>query len=113
MKLHKLTMVYLGVAVSGLLITWFFFIQYLLAGGSFVGDAFFYAAMANPVTTAITIDVYLSAVVFSIWLFGEARKYNIRWPWLYVVLTFALGLTFSFPLFLAVRQQRLHYLEVA
>lgn len=106
MKFDKLTTTYVLLAILGLVATWTYFIQYLLAGGSFIGGEFFVAASANAITTAITIDVYISAIVFSIWLFFESKKLSIARPWLYIILTFAVGLAFALPLYLAVRQQK-------
>lgn len=60
---------------------------------------------ANPLTTAITIDVYWSAVVFSAWAIAERRRATSPSPWLCIALCFAIGLAFAFPLYLGRRQQ--------
>ena len=91
-------------AVIGLSVTWFYNILYFSEGGSVAPGEFFGFAFANNLTTAITIDIYLSAVVFSIWVWFEAKTICLKWPILYIALCFGLGLSVALPLFLAVRE---------
>ena len=56
---------------------------------------------ANALTTAITVDVYLSAVVYALWVYFE-RDRGPR-PWLYIAICFCVGLAIAFPLYLARR----------
>lgn len=100
-----LSALYYALAVVGLLATWYYNGQYLMNGGGLAPDAFFGAAFANPLTTAITIDVYLSALVFTVWVVSDARRHRVKRAWLYVVLCFCIGLAISFPLYLANRER--------
>ena len=70
----KRSTLYYLFALAGLIITWIFNAQYLIQGGSVEPAAFFGAAMLTPLTTAITLDVYWSAIVFSIWMLAQ------QWP---------------------------------
>lgn len=99
-----LSSLYRVLAVLGLLTTWYFNGQYLLNGGGLGPHAFFGAAMANSLTTAITIDVYLSALVFCVWMVNDARRLSIQRSWLYVLLCFCVGLAIALPLYLAARE---------
>lgn len=90
-------------ALVGLCATWFYNVQYFLEGGGLGPDQFFGAAFANSLTTAITVDVYLSALVFSIWVFLDCKLASVKRPWLYVLLCFGVGLAIAFPLYLAQR----------
>lgn len=74
-------------------------------GGGLAPGAFFGAAFANSLTAAITIDVYLSALVFSVWVVSDAKRHRIKRAWPYVVLCFCVGLAISFPLYLANRER--------
>lgn len=88
----------LVLAVVGLVLPWWFNLQYLSAGGSLAPGAFFGAAFANALTTAITLDVYLAALAFCI---GVARDGDAgRRRWWAVPLTFGVGLSFALPLYL-------------
>lgn len=95
---------YYVLAVAGFALTWYFNIQFFTSGGSVAPDSFFGSAFANPLTTAITLDVYWSALVFSIWVVIERSEPTAPRPWLYVVLCFAVGLAFALPLYLGRRQ---------
>ncbi|HEY9095405.1 MAG TPA: DUF2834 domain-containing protein [Hydrogenophaga sp.] len=59
-------------------------------------------AFANALTGAITLDVYLAALAFSVWVLCERR---LPRPWLYVLMCFGVGLAFALPLYLARRQR--------
>jgi len=95
-------------AIVGLALPWWFNLRYLGGGGGLGPDAFFGAAFANPLTTAITLDVYLAAVAFSAGVALDRAAGRRRW-WA-LPLTFGVGLSFALPLYLwwrsGPRQQR-------
>jgi len=97
---------YFALAGVGLLLTWYFNIQFFASGGGIAPGAFFPSAFANPLTTAITLDVYWSALVFSVWAVAERNEPFAPRPWIYVVLCFAVGLACALPLYLGSRQRR-------
>lgn len=99
---------YYALALIGLVATWTFNAQYLLNGGGLGPQAFFGAAFSNSLTTAITIDVYIATLVFSVWTVSEARRVAVKWPWCYVALCFSVGLAIALPLYLAQREKRLN-----
>lgn len=103
--MRRTAYLYFVLAVIGLACTWYFNVQYFADGGSVAPAAFFSSALANPLTTAITIDVYWAALVFSIWVVMERRHAAAPSPWLYIALCFGLGLAFALPLYLGRRQQ--------
>jgi hypothetical protein len=96
---------YCFLSVVGLIATWYYNIQYFIGSDSIELIPYLQSATVNPATTAITIDIYLSALVFSIWAFLESKRVGIKWPMVYVLLCFAIGLAFAFPLFLAFRER--------
>lgn len=100
-----LSSLYYVLAVIGLLATWYYNGQYIMNGGGLGPNEFFGSAFANSLTAAITIDVYLSALVFSVWVVSDARRLSVKRSWLYVVLCFCVGLAISLPLYLAVREK--------
>ncbi|MEZ5653689.1 MAG: DUF2834 domain-containing protein [Burkholderiaceae bacterium] len=87
----------LFMAFVGLVAPWWFNLSYLGGGGSLAPGAFFGAAFANPLTTAITIDVYLAALTFCFGVSLDAAAGPRRW-WA-VPLTFGVGLSFALPLY--------------
>lgn len=90
--------------VVGLTITWYFNILYFVEGGSVTPSLFFASAFTNNLTTAITIDIYFAALVFSVWVWFESKRHCIKWPLVYIALCFGVGLSVAFPLFLGVRE---------
>jgi hypothetical protein len=104
--MSKLTeRMYFILAAVGLLLTWYFNLRVFAEGGSMAPDSFFPSAFANPLTTAITLDIYWSALVFSIWAVSEKSNPLTPRPWFYVGLCFAVGLAFALPLYLGSRHQ--------
>lgn len=85
-------------AIVGLALPWWFNLRYLAEGGGLGPDAFFGAAFANPLTTAITLDVYLAAGAFSAGVALDRDAGRRRW-WA-LPLTFGVGLSFALPLYL-------------
>ncbi len=102
---NRTAALYYVLAIVGLLATWYFNLQYFIGGGSIAPGPFFASAFANPLTTAITVDIYWAALVFSVWTVSERGHPGAPRPWLYVVLCFGVGLAFAFPLYLARRAQ--------
>lgn len=90
-----------ALVVLGLLVPWYFNLRYFAGGGSVLLHIFLRDAMVNALTTAITLDVYLAAVGFSVLVLSERR---VRRPWLYVAACFGVGLSFALPLYVLRRQ---------
>jgi len=91
----RLRAVLLVLALLGLVLPWWFNLRFLAGGGSLAPGAFFGAAFANPLTTAITLDVYLAALAFCIGVAQDADAGPRRW-WA-LPLTFGVGLCFALP----------------
>ena len=85
-------------AVAGLLLPWYFNLAYFLDGGSVAPAVFFRDAFANALTTALTADVYLAAVAFSVGVAADRERAAARW--LAVPLCFGIGLAVALPLYL-------------
>lgn len=96
----------LVLSIFGLLITGYFNIQYFLQGGGLAPTSFLAAVFANPLTTAITIGVYLNAVVFSLWMIQDSKIAGIQRAWLYILATFAIGLAFAWSLYFHHKKSR-------
>ncbi|WP_158590355.1 DUF2834 domain-containing protein [Noviherbaspirillum cavernae] len=110
MKFSKTTWLYLTFAVAGLVLTWYFNIRHVMAGGSLLLPEFVAHAFANHVSSSVAVDITVVAFAFFVWMFSEAKRLGIRWPFVYVILTIFVALAFAFPLFLAVRA---HVIEKA
>lgn len=82
-------------AIAGLIGPWWFNLAWFASGGSLAPGVFFRDAAANALTTAITIDVYLAAISFSVGVAADARGGRGRW-WALPV-CFGIGLAVALP----------------
>lgn len=103
-RVKPLALVYFILAFLGLSTTWYCNVLYFAEGGGIAPSQFFDTAFANNLTTAITVDIYLSALVFSVWVWFEAKNNHLKWPIIYITLCFGIGLAVALPMFLGVRE---------
>lgn len=62
---------------------------------------------ASPAAGGVTADLFISSFVFWAWSWGEARRFEMKRWWGYVVLNLLVGLSLALPLFLYNREGRL------
>jgi hypothetical protein len=97
--------VYLALSLVGLVGTWWFNIAFFLGGGSdYLGGWF-----ANAASSSAAVDIIVMAVAACVVMVVEGRRVGVRPATigLLVVLSFAVAVAFTFPLFLALRERRL------
>lgn len=95
--------VFLVLAVAGLVGTWTFNALAIVQMRDFIGDL----VSSGPAVSSITVDLLVVAIAGSIFIIVEARRLGMRFAWLYIVLSGITAFAFTFPLFLAMRQRRL------
>ncbi|HEY7446931.1 MAG TPA: DUF2834 domain-containing protein [Vicinamibacterales bacterium] len=97
---------YLGLALLGLVIPNSAFWPWLISNGLdphlFVRDLF-----ANGVSTFFGLDVVLSAVALSGFVFVEGKRISLPHRWVPIVATCLVGVSLGLPLFLYQRQVHL------
>ena len=97
-----LALVYLGLAVVGLIGTWWFNAIAIIQLRDFLGDL----VSSGPAVSSLTVDLLVVAIAGSLFILVEARRLRMRFGWLYVVGAAVTALAFTFPLFLAMRERR-------
>ena len=102
---------YLAIALVGLLVIWYFNIQFMIDHGVDSEWIFFNEIYVNNASSSITNDLFTVAFVFMIWSFFEARRLEMSNWWLYMGLTVFIAIAFSLPLFLSMRERCLQQLE--
>lgn len=102
---------YLAIALVGLLVIWYFNIQFMIDHGVDSEWIFFNEIYVNNASSSITNDLFTVAFVFMIWSFFEARRLEMSNWWLYMGLTVFIAIAFSLPLFLLMRERCLQQLE--
>lgn len=100
--MHRVSIAYLMLAASGLLVPWFFNLRFLRQGT--IWD-FLAATCVNDAACSISADVLIAAIAGCIWVVNEAKRLRMPYPWLWVLLTFSVAFAFAFPLFLFVRER--------
>jgi hypothetical protein len=53
------------------------------------------------------MDLTISVIVFWVYAFLEASRLQMKNPWIYVLATLLVGLSFALPLFLYFRERKL------
>lgn len=95
--------VFLVLALAGLVGTWTFNALAIVQMRDFIGDL----VSSGPAVSSITMDLLVVAAAGSVFIIVEGRRLGMRFAWLYVVLSAITAFAFTFPLFLAMRQRRL------
>ncbi|MCP5097092.1 MAG: DUF2834 domain-containing protein [Chloroflexi bacterium] len=102
-QMTKKQVVYLLLALSGAVGTWYFNLQ--MADLS----QFFVLMWETPVSSSITVDVMVASFTFIMWMVPEGKRLGMS-PWLIVgllVLTWLIAFAFTFPLFMFFRERTL------
>ncbi len=93
---------YLGMTIAGFVIPWLFLFNFILSGNT-APSLFFSLLFANAVSSAVSADLLLSALVFWLFVSHEGRCIGMQWLWVYPVAAIGIGLSFALPLFLYAR----------
>ncbi|WP_395639719.1 DUF2834 domain-containing protein [Pseudolysinimonas sp.] len=98
-----LALVYLVLAIVGLVGTWTFNILAITSGSDFVGEWF----SNGFATQSLQLDLLVLAVAVGAFLVVEGRRIGMRRAWLFLPLAAVTAAAFAVPLFLALRERRL------
>ena len=107
---------YLAIAALALVACWRQNLAFMNEAGVDLASGFIQfwpALLANHATTSITIDIFLFGLAAIVWMVIEARRLEIGYVWVYVILAFVIAISVTFPIFLFVRERRLHALGPA
>jgi hypothetical protein len=101
-------LIYAVLALLGLVVPWYFNLQYIVQGGNF-GDVGEVARMlfANTLSSSFTSDLLIAFVAFVIFAPLEAARVGMRRGWLYPVVGLLIAFAFALPLFLLQRERHL------
>jgi hypothetical protein len=99
--------IYAAIAVAALYATWSqnlaFFAQ--SPDGGITG--FLRAAYANPAAASLVNDLWFLGLAAVVFMLVEARRVGVRFVWIYVLLSFVVAVSVTFPLFLLARERKL------
>ena len=95
--------IFLILAIIGFVVPYYFFLQ---IRGFDLGQLFQQFA-ASKILSGTAIDLLISVIVFWIFMFTEANKLQMKNPWVYLLATLLVGLSFALPLLLYFRERKL------
>lgn len=100
---------FVALAVLGLVGTWAQAFGYLEAGLLAGNVRFWTDAFSSPAGTFLSVDVLVLAAALFVWIFGEGRRLGMApgWLWACFLGSLLVGISFAVPLFLAYRQRRI------
>jgi hypothetical protein len=103
--------VYALIAVVALVATWSQTVAYTHSGLVAFFDNFWHDTRVNAASRNITADVLIFGMSVAILMVVEARKYGVRFVWLYIVGGFFVAISVTVPLFLIAREIRIGIAE--
>jgi low affinity Fe/Cu permease len=95
--------VFLILAIAGLVGTWTYNIIAIIEQRDFFGDWF----GSGPAVGSLTMDLLIMAVAACAFIVIEGRRLGMRHLWAYIVFAGITAIAFTFPLFLANRERHL------
>ncbi|HSL29842.1 MAG TPA: DUF2834 domain-containing protein [Anaerolineales bacterium] len=98
--------VYLILAIIGFIAPYYFFLQ-LPAEGGFNLPLLLQPLFANNFMRGLSMDLTISVLAFWFFVFAEANRLQMQHPWVYLLATLLVGLSFALPLFLYFRERKL------
>jgi hypothetical protein len=99
-------LVYLILAVIGLILPYYFLISFLLTHG-LAARLFLNQLFDTPISIFFAVDLLISCLVFMIFLKREAERHAMKYQWIYWMSLLTVGLSFALPLFLWAREGHL------
>ena len=98
---------YFILAFFGFVIPYYLFVRFLVQFGPDpveMGNRI----LANDMSTFFAVDLMIAAVVFLIFSYFNSRKLGMKRWWIYFIATLLIGPSFSFPLYLGMREDFLY-----
>ncbi len=99
-----LCLAYLVIAVIALVATWSNNLAFIAQPHASMTREFFQAAYSNPAAASFSNDLLMLTIAACIFMVMEARRLNIRFVAVYILLSAAIAISVMFPLFLIARQ---------
>ena len=98
--------IFLILAILGFIAPYFFFVQVPPESALDI-PALIGPLLANNFMKGVGMDLTVSVITFWTFAFMEANRLQMKNPWVYLLATLLVGLSFALPLFLFFRERRL------
>lgn len=100
--------IYILLCILGFVLPYSQFLPFLLENG-FDLKLFFEQLFANKISGFFGMDVIVSSLTFWTLIFWEGTRLKMQNLWVYVVCNLLVGVSFSLPLFLLMRQRQIEH----
>jgi len=99
---------YLAFAIAGIIVPWYFNLQFMMYGDEpFTIRRFLADGMATPLSSSITTDFFISSTPVLIWMMIEGKRLKMKRLWFYFIFTFMIAFAFTCPFFLFMRERKI------
>jgi hypothetical protein len=98
--------IFLILAVIGFIAPYYFFLQVPPESALDLPELI-RPLFANNFMKGVAMDLTVSVITFWVYVFVEANRLQMKNPWLYLLATLLVGLSFALPLFLYCRERQL------
>ena len=98
--------IYLGLALLGLLIPYYFLFNFLAASGLNI-SLLIKQLFANDISSFFAVDLVISILVFWFYMFAQANRLQMKNSWLYLLASLLVGLSCALPLFLYFKERKM------
>ncbi len=101
--------VYLFFAILGLVVPWYFNLQFIMnSEESLTPLRFIQGGLVNPLASSITADLFIGASPFLIWMMVEGWRLKMKNLWFYFLSMYLIAFAFVCPFFLFMRERKLN-----
>ncbi len=105
----RLAVVYLVLAILGLIGTWTFNVLAIMQSSPFITEW-----LSNPpATQSLQVDLLVVALAAGVFTVIEGRRIGMRHAWIFLPLAAITAAAFAVPLFLALRERKLAQRELS
>ncbi len=102
----SLCILYAVIAIAALITTQINNIAFFQQADNGGMMGFINALYANPAAASIANDVLFYAFAGCVFMTVEARRIGVRYIWVYILLSFLVAISVTFPIFLIARQYK-------
>jgi hypothetical protein len=104
--------IYLILCILGTVLPYSQFVPFLLEHGLDV-NLLLEQLFASRISSSFGMDVFVSALILFVFIFGEGSRLKMKNLWVYVASTLLVGVSLGLPLFLLMRQRKLEETTLA
>lgn len=95
---------YLSLTILGAIVPSIFYYQFMQVEGLNI-SVFISSIFANGAVSGFSADLFLSSLIFWIFMFQQLRKPNNPKPYLFIALNLIIGLSCALPAYLYAREK--------